>query len=92
LWSAEPCGEQALCGEQNLVVSTPSVVSKNFVVSRLALRWGAKRPLGQTIESFWKHAVTVLGLLRSPTQGKPAHHKGPICYIEFVHTKGLLST
>ncbi len=44
------------------------------VASRLALRRAAKRPQIQTLSSFWKTAVPLLGLLRSPTQGKPARH------------------
>src|SRR5471032_59797 len=44
------------------------------VASRLALRWAAKRPQIQTLSSFRKIAVPLLGLLRNPTQGKPARH------------------
>ena len=47
------------------------------VASRLALRWVAQRPLGFAKQNIWKIAVTVLGLLRSPTQGKPARHNKP---------------
>ncbi len=41
------------------------------------LRWAAKQPQTQTLSSFRKIAVPLLGPLRSPTQDKPARHNSP---------------
>jgi hypothetical protein len=54
------------------------------VVSRLALRWAAQQPQTQAMQCAWRNAALLLGPLRSPTQGKPAHHKGVV-----VHTAGV---
>ena len=52
-----------------------AVASCRFVVSGLAPRWAAKRP---QLESSGVPGISrwqVLGLLRSPTRGKPTRHK-----------------
>ncbi|AYF46576.1 hypothetical protein DXV65_02955 [Pseudomonas fluorescens] len=54
------------------------------VVSRLALRWAAQQPQTQAMQCAWRNAALLLGPLRSPTQGKPAHHKSV-----GVHTAGV---
>ena len=56
------------------------------MASRLVLRWAAKRPQTQTLSSFRKIAVPLLGLLRSPTQGKPARHNSPPAYAAFLQS------
>jgi len=53
------------------------VVSGLFVVSGLAPRWGAQRPLVQALRFGGKNAATFMPLLRSPVRGKPAHHNRP---------------
>ena len=54
------------------------VVASGFVVaSGLAPRWAAKQPQNQAIQYAWINAVALLGLLRSPTRGKPARHNKP---------------
>ncbi len=45
------------------------------MASRLALRWAAQRPQNPPMRSAWKNALPGSGLLRSPTQGKPARHR-----------------
>ena len=54
----------------------PTVKAQPFVVSGLAPRWAAQQPpSGTRIESDipqWQ----IEGPLRSPTRGKPAHHRG----------------
>jgi len=52
------------------------VVNRFVVVSRLALRWAAQQPPNLTGVFPRQTATALLGLLRSPTQGKPAHHGG----------------
>ena len=51
---------------------------------RACPRWGAKRPLNLTTQFVWRNAVTVLGLLRSPTRGKPARHKKSALSLEIT--------
>jgi len=46
-----------------------------IVVSWLAPRWDAKRPSLQTLRCARQNGWPVLGLLRSPAQGKPAHYR-----------------
>ncbi len=58
------------------VVRRPCMVGSLFVVSRLALRWGEKRPQSSRRVYPGRTQWPVLGPLRSPAQGKPAHHKG----------------
>ncbi|OCW23577.1 hypothetical protein BBG20_21160 [Pseudomonas aylmerensis] len=53
---------------------TSLVVSRLLVASRLALRWAAQRRQNQTLRFTWQTLCVPMGLLRSPTQGKPAHH------------------
>ncbi|MFL6921557.1 hypothetical protein ACJ6YK_20555 [Pseudomonas marginalis] len=50
-----------------------------FVVSGLAPRRAAKRPQNLSSGFTWKNAVFLMGPLRGPARGKPAHHK------ELVH-------
>ena len=52
------------------------VVYRIVVVSRLALRWAAQQPPNLTGVFPRQTVGALLGLLRSPTQGKPAHHGG----------------
>ena len=55
--------------------SYDSSLISHAVASRLALRWAAKRP-NEGSEFFQvKQHLSVLGLLCSPKQGNPAHHK-----------------
>jgi len=46
-----------------------------IVVSGLAPRWRAKLPSLQTLRCARQNGWPVLGLLRSPAQGKPAHYR-----------------
>jgi len=41
------------------------------VASGLAPRWAAQQPQNQTTQPDWHTAAVLLGLLRSPTRGKP---------------------
>ncbi|WP_112196288.1 hypothetical protein [Pseudomonas sp. LG1E9] len=54
------------------------LVSSFFVVSGLAPRWAAKRPPEGRRDFSGKPQRLVLGLLRSPARGKPAHHRSPL--------------
>ncbi len=54
----------------------PFVANRLVVASRLALRWAAKQPLLKDPILSGRMGSLVLGLLRSPTQGKPARHRG----------------
>ncbi len=65
------------------VVNRLCVVSLLFVVSRLVLRWGAKRPQSSRRVSPGRTQWPVLGPLRSPAQGKPAHHKKVVFAIRY---------
>jgi hypothetical protein len=49
--------------------------SQTPVASRLALRWAAQQPHESTGIFTEKTQRLILGLLRSPTQGKPARHR-----------------
>ncbi len=66
-----------------VVVSRPVVVSRlvvasgPVVASGLAPRWAAERPQNQTLSFSRDISVLSLGLLRSPTRGKPARHNKP---------------
>jgi hypothetical protein len=55
------------------------------VVSRLVLRWAAQQPHWQPQGLSGKPQCLVLGPLRGPTQGKPAHHKKPAHHTRLVH-------
>ena len=57
------------------VCSAESLGGRALVVSRLALRWGAERPRPRHCSASVRRGGQVLGLLRSPTRGKPARHK-----------------
>ncbi len=63
-----------------VVASGLAVASAPVVASGLAPRWGAKRPRNLTTQFIWENAVAGLGLLRSPTRGKPARHNKPVCH------------
>jgi hypothetical protein len=58
-------------------MSSPLVMSRAVVASGLAPRWGAQRPhyIRRVISD--KPQCVRMGLLRSPTRGKPARHKEP---------------
>ncbi len=77
------------------VCSAEGLGGQALVVSRLALRWGAKRPRLQAVRCFSQKGGQDLGLLRSPTRGKPARHKkagSPLSTTSGFSTKSWLST
>ena len=74
------------------VVRRLCMVGSFFVVSRLALRWGAKRPQSSRRVSPGRTQWPVLGPLRSPAQGKPAHHKKVVFAIRYRLTAKSLFT
>ncbi|MGY3322043.1 hypothetical protein ACVWXD_000899 [Pseudomonas sp. TE3911] len=91
------CGEPAVCGVWCVVtllfvVRQQCVVGSFFVVSRLALRWGAKRPQSSRRVSPGRTQWPVLGPLRSPAQGKPAHHRKVVFAIRYRLTAKSLFT
>ncbi len=60
-----------------LVMNRAVVMGRAVVVSGLAPRWGAQRPHYIRRVVSGKPQCVEKGLLRSPTRGKPAHHKKP---------------
>jgi hypothetical protein len=74
-----------------VVASRLFVVSRLVVASRLALRWAAQQPQSNLLGLPDRSGELVLGLLRSPTQGKPAHHKKPASHNKPAHHTGLLT-
>ena len=68
------------------------MVSRTFVVSRLALRWAAQQP--QYSHRMLPERLSRLakGPLRAPTQDKPAHHKVFAHHKILLTTEGLLTT
>jgi CRISPR/Cas system endoribonuclease Cas6 (RAMP superfamily) len=64
------------------------MLSRLVVVSRLALRWAAQQPPHLTGVFPRQTAAALLGLLRSPTQGKPAHHGGEAARVGAPVTGG----
>jgi len=60
-----------------LVMSKAVVMSRTVVASGLAPRWGAQRPHYIRRVVSGKPQCVGMGLLRSPTRGKPARHKEP---------------
>ena len=64
------------------------MLSRLVVVSRLALRWAAQQPPNLTGVFSRQTVAALLGLLRSPTQGKPAHHRGEPARVGAPATAG----
>ncbi len=54
------------------------------VVSGLAPRWAAQQPQNQALRFFCEIAVALLGPLRSPARGKPAHHERLIGHLTSI--------
>ena len=72
-----------------LVVEVFPMVKVLSVVSGLAPRWAAQQPTDQALRFFCEIAVALLGPLRSPARGKPAHHKRHIGHITPIRVEVL---
>ncbi len=71
------------------VVKVLPVLKVLSVVSGLAPRWAAQQPPNQALRFFCEIAVALLGPLRSPARGKPAHHKRLIGHITPIRVEVL---
>jgi len=66
--------------DRSPVAAVAAVASGLVVASGLAPRWAAKQPQNTAPGAAWHTAAFLLGLLRSPTRGKPARHNRPACH------------